>query len=118
MVQIDTIAEAALAQDGLQTRCLVQEFLRANPHLATIPQPHVQNQSVLAAAAALLELLAARTNQNAPEWTATIGPASEPVFLLKAAGTMKRLRALCLAESPEPLRKRGFYAPPDYLDFA
>ncbi len=31
--------------------------------------------------------------------------------------TMKYLWALCEAESPEPLRKRGFYAPPDYLAF-
>ena len=29
-----------------------------------------------------------------------------------------RLRALCEAESPEPLRKRFLYAPPNFLEFA
>jgi hypothetical protein len=41
----------------------------------------------------------------------------EPIFLLEAAARMKRLRALCETQSPEPLRKRGFYAPPNFLEF-
>ena len=67
--------------------------------------------------AALLELFASRMKQEAPSWTAEVGPLSEPIFLLKAAETMKRLRQLCEAEAPEPLRKRGLYAPPNYLEF-
>jgi hypothetical protein len=31
---------------------------------------------------------------------------------------MKRLREVWVTESPEPLRKRGFYAPPNLLEFA
>jgi len=31
---------------------------------------------------------------------------------------MKRLRELCKTKAPEPLHKRGFYAPPNFLEFA
>jgi hypothetical protein len=47
-----------------------------------------------------------------------IGPVPEPVFLLESATRMKRLRILCETEAPEPLRKRGLFAPPDFLTFA
>jgi hypothetical protein len=79
----------------------------------------VTNDSrLLAAAASLVELLALRLRQTPPPWTKDVGALPEPVYLLKAATSMKRLRELCEAESPEPLRKRGFYAPPNFLEFA
>jgi hypothetical protein len=78
----------------------------------------IEDARLLAVSASLLELFAARLGHLAPAWTKTIGPLPKPIFLLKAATTMKRLRELCEAESPEPLRKRGFYAPPNYLEFA
>ena len=68
-------------------------------------------------AAALVELLAERAGQRPPAWTCEIGAVSHPVFLLKAAEYMPRLRALCESESPEPLRRRGLFAPPEYLTF-
>jgi hypothetical protein len=37
---------------------------------------------------------------------------------LKSAQTMRRLRETCIAESPLPLRRRGLYAPADFLTFA
>jgi hypothetical protein len=43
---------------------------------------------------------------------------SPPFYLLKVAASMKRLRELCETEAPEPLCKRGFYAPPNFLEFA
>ena len=73
---------------------------------------------VLATAAALVELLAQRAGQLAPAWTDEVGPLLEPVFLLESATRMKRLRALCESQAPEPLRKGGLYAPPDFLTFA
>lgn len=118
MAQIEQIAKAALQRESLLLRSLVQEFLRSEPVLADIPTPQTNDKSVLAMSAALLELLALRTDQKPPAWTAEIGPAAEPVYLLKAAAQMKRLQTLCRQESPEPLRKRKFYAPPDYLAFA
>lgn len=118
MVRIEQLAEAVLRGDGLTARSLVQDFFHDNPQLAAVPQPKVDDGQLLAASASLLELFANRLGQAAPEWTKNIGPLPEPIFLLKSAATMKRLRILCETESPEPLRKRGFYAPPNYLEFA
>lgn len=118
MVRIEQLAEAALKGQGLLVRSLAQDFLRENPRLADVPKPTVDDAQILAASASLVELFAIRLNQNAPTWTKTIGPLAEPVFLLRAALIMKRLRALCETESPEPLRKRGLYAPPNYLELA
>ena len=92
--------------------------MREYPDLASIPRPITDDQQVLAMAAALVELFAQRAGQLAPAWTDEVGPLLEPVFLLEAATRMKRLRALCESEAPEPLRKRGLYAPPDFLTFA
>jgi hypothetical protein len=117
MVQIEQIAAAALAGDGLNARNLTQDFFRQGQPLHDIPKPEPADEVLLAASAALLELFAIRLGQPAPDWTAEIGPLAEPIYLLKAAKTMKRLRQLCQTESPEPLRKRGFYAPPNYLTF-
>jgi len=118
MVTIEQIAHAALAGDSLETRSLTQDFLRQNPDLHLVPKPQTDDSITLAASASLLELFAERRGQKPPTWTKKIGSLPEPIFLVKAATTMKYLRALCEAESPEPLRKRGFYAPPEYLVFA
>lgn len=118
MVRIEQLAEAALKGESVLLRSLVQDFFRENPSLVDIPKPAIDDRHVLAASASLLELFSARLKQEAPHWTKGVGPLTEPIFLLKAATTMKRLRHLCETESPEPLRKRGFYAPPNYLEFA
>ena len=118
MVQIEQLARAALNRDSLELRSLVQDFLRSQPKLAEVPPLQSEDESLLAMSAALLELLALPTNQAPPPWTASVGPVKEPFYLLKSAAQMKRLRQLCQQESPEPLRKRSFFAPPDYLAFA
>jgi len=117
MVQIETLAQAALQGDSLRVRSLVQDFFQESPRLSNINKPNVSDQQLLAAIAALLELFAARMHQPAPLWTKEVGPSPEPVHLLESAATMKRLRQLCETESPEPLRKRRLYAPPNYLEF-
>lgn len=117
MVQIEQVAEAILKGEGLTARSLVHDFFNETSRLADIPKPVIKDARLLAVSASLLELFALRLGQDAPDWTQTIGPIPEPVYLLKAAATMKRLRELCETESPEPLRKRGFYAPPNYLEF-
>ncbi len=117
MILIEQIAEAALNGQSLETRSLVQEFFQANPELQTIPQPNLTDTKILATSASLLELFADRLNQDAPAWTATVSALPEPVYLVKAASTMKRLKILCETESPFPLRKRHIYAPPNYLEF-
>lgn len=118
MITIESIARSALDKDNLKTRSLVQEFFRSDPTIAEIPYPQLEDRTTLSMAAALLELFALRRNTKAPTWTTGIDGSAEPIFLVKSASRMKRLRELCLRESPEPLRKRHFYAPPDYLDFA
>jgi hypothetical protein len=118
MAQIEQIAKVALQRESLILRSLVQEFLRNQPVLADVSPPQTEDQTVVAMSAALLELFAVRTGQKPPTWTASIGPVAEPIYLLKAAAQMKRLKQLCFQESPDPLRKRNFYAPPDFLVFA
>ena len=118
MVTLETLATTALRRDSLRLRSLAQDFVRDHPKLAAIPRPNIDNQQILGTAAALLELLAQHTGQAAPAWTREVGAVPEPTFLLEAATHMKRLRALCKSEAPEPLRKRGLYAPPDFLTFA
>ena len=118
MVTLETLAETALRHDSLHLRSLAQDFVRDHPEFTSIPRPAIDNPQILGTAAALLELLAQRTGQTAPAWTREIGAVPEPMFLLEAATRMKRLRALCEAEAPEPLRKRGLFAPPDFLTFA
>jgi hypothetical protein len=117
MVTLEALALTALQHDSLRLRSLAQDFLREHPELASVPRPLTEDQQVLATAAALLELLAERAGQPGPSWTRGVGPLTEPVFLLEAATRMKRLRALCESEAPEPLRKRKLYAPPDFLTF-
>lgn len=118
MATIEQIAAAILRDDSLATRALVQEFLRNQPVLADIPRPETDNPILLVVAAALLELFSLRTQQPAPEWTQHVGAAEQPLYLLKSAAHMRRLRDLCLNAAPEPLRRRRLYAPPDYLAFA
>jgi hypothetical protein len=118
MVALEELAEVALRRDGLSLRSLAQDFLRNHPNLSAVPRPLVENQRILGTAAALLELLAERAGQTAPDWTRAIGAVPEPIFLLKEAEQMKHLRARCETESPEPLKKRGLYAPAEFLSFA
>jgi hypothetical protein len=118
MVTIEQLAEAALDKESLLLRSLVQDFLRERPILSESPRPETNDPRLLAAAASLVELLALRLRQTPPPWTAEVGALPEPIYLLKAAESMRHLRALCENETPEPLRRRGFYAPSNFLESA
>ena len=118
MVTIEQLAEAALNGESLLLRSLTQDLLRETPRLSDCLKPQTDDSRVMAAAASLVELLALRLSQTPPQWTQDVGALPEPIYLLKAAASMKRLRVLCETEAPEPLRKRGFYAPPNFLEFA
>ena len=117
MVTIEQLAEAALNGESLLLRSLTQDLLREQPRLIEYPKPLTSDLRLLAASASLVELLALRLRQ-APPWAKDVGALPEPIHLLKAATSMKRLRELCETEAPEPLLKRGFYAPPNFLEFA
>lgn len=118
MATLEALAEAALRRDGLRLRSLAQDFLREHPRFDDVPRPTIPDATTLSAAAGLLELLGERNGRAVPEWTRSVGPAPAPVYLVAAAERMERLRVLCESESPRPLRKRGLYAPPDFLSFA
>ena len=118
MVTIEQLAEAALNQDAFLLRSLTQDLLRERPRLSSFSRPKEVEFRTLAAAASLIELLAERLHQEPPAWTREIGALREPIHLVRAAASMKHPRALCEQEAPEPLRKRGFYAPPNFLESA
>lgn len=118
MVKIEELAEAALRREGLRLRSLTQDLLSGPLRLCEIPRPDTDDPRLLAAAASLVELFAARLGEEPPAWTQDIGPLPEPIYLVEAAEHLKRLRLLCETQAPEALHKRGFYAPPNFLEFA
>ena len=115
---IEQLAEAALQRDSLRLRSLVQDMTRANIDWSTQPPPITTDDRLLAIAASLVELLAARQNQSPPAWAKEVGALQVPFYLLRSAESMKRLRTLCETQAPEPMRKRRLYAPPNFLQFA
>lgn len=117
MVRIEDIARAALSYEALTVRDLIQDLLRDRPDWASIPRPVAVDEKTLVVAAALLELLALRSGAEPAAWTREIGPAKDPIHLLRAAATMPRTRARVEAESPEPLRMRNVFAPAEYATF-
>jgi hypothetical protein len=72
----------------------------------------------MSVAAAILELLSARSGAEPPPWTATIGASHEPVILDPGLENMPRSFARAKSDGPEPLRKRNLLALPDFLDVA
>ena len=118
MATIKELAEAAISGDNFALRSLYQDFAHESRRLSDCPRPQTNDKQVLAAAASLIELLAERSKQSPPAWTTEIGALPKPIYLVPSANKMRRLRTLCENESPQPLRKRGFYAPPNFLEFA
>ena len=115
---LESLARASLNRDSLMVRSLAQDLLRSTRNFATLPRPTTNDAQLLVVAAALAELLALRQRQTPPAWTQEIGSLKEPFFLLESAERMRHLRMLCETQSPEPLRKRGLFAPPNFLEFA
>jgi len=117
MVRIEQLAQMALSGDALGLRSQVQDWLGEHPKLADSPAPVSADPTILAVAAALVELFAERRGESPPPWAAKIGAAPRPIHLVNAARTMRRLRELCEAESPPSLRRRNLFAPPGFLEF-
>jgi hypothetical protein len=118
MVRIDDLASTALAADALKLRSLAMDWLSENQAIGECAPPDSSDQAIRAVAAALVEMFAERRNERPPLWTSEISAVAEPIYLLQAASTMRRLRALCESQSPAPLRKRNIFAPPTFLEFA
>ena len=117
-MKLTDIAESILEGEALLARSHVQDWLSSGPDLASEPLPDTADVRVLALSAALVELFAERLGQHSPDWTKQVLPLHEPVYLLRSAEQMPRLRRLCEEQSPPPLRRRNLFAPADYLTFA
>jgi len=112
------LVKALLAYETLAARQWLADAERARFAWNKVPAPVGLDATTSALAAGVTELLASRSGQTPPAWTAQIPPAPERIFLVRAATTMPRLRELCEREGPAPLLQRGFLAPPEFLTFA
>jgi hypothetical protein len=118
-MELKDLVRALLSYDGLTARQWIADAARNEFVWTTVPAPSPEmDPTERALTAGLAELMAARARQAPPTWTAAIPPAPKTLFLVRAAATMPRLRALCEREGPEPLRRRGLLAPPDFLSIA
>jgi hypothetical protein len=116
MTPLEQIATQILAKNPLEVRSLVQDYLRRGAPLGLEHAPTSGDPRVCAVAAAIAELFAARTSQQAPAWANQIGRLVTPVYLVEAAARSPKLRARIERESPEPLRRRNVFAPASYLE--
>ena len=112
------LLQAVLTHDMLTARQWVTDAIRAGFRWEAVGQPEGLDPVSLALAASLVELMAERTGRRCPSWTAAVPAAPERLFLVEAARVLPRLRRLCEEEGPEPLRRRRFLAPPDFLTAA
>jgi hypothetical protein len=112
------LVRALLGFDTLAARQWLADAGRSGLVWAELPAPTGLDATELATAAGVAELLASRAGEAAPGWTANVPPAPQVLFLVRSASTMPRLRAACEREGPEPLRRRGLLAPPDFLSIA
>lgn len=117
-MDLEDLVRALLRFDALSARQWLADAQHSGFVWTEIPAPIGLNATELATAAGVAELLAARTGQPPPDWAASVPPAPERLFLVRAAANMPRLRSLCEREGPEPLRRRGLLAPPEFLSIA
>jgi len=116
-MDLHDLTRALLEYDALAARQWVADAAREHVNWSEIPAPRL-DATGMAVAAAVTELLAQRAGQSPPTWTATVQAVAKPLFLVREASRLPRLRRLCEEEAPEPLRRRRIYAPPEFLTFA
>ena len=109
------LVRALVAGDALAARQWVADAARMHVRWSGLAKPELLPPDEMAIAAGIVELLAQRSGEPPPPWTEEVLPASRPVYLVRAAASMPRLRRTCEEEGPEPLRRRGVFAPPDFL---
>ena len=117
-MDIHDLVAALIARDALRARQWVADAERAGFNWGGVAEPHDLDSTALALAAALVEMMSSRYGIQAPAWTSVVPAAPRRVFLVRAAEMLPRLRRLCEEEGPEPLRRRGLLAPPDFLTAA
>ena len=106
---------ALMSYDAVAARQWVTDAMSLPIQWSRVARPQGVRDEELAVAAGVVELLAQRMGQPPPLWTRDVGPSPTRLYLVRAAESMPRLRALCEREGPEPLRKRHILAPPEFL---
>lgn len=117
-MDLKDLVRALLSFETLAARQWVADAARSGVVWAEVPPPAGLDATERAVAAGMVELLASRAGVPAPAWAAVVPAAPERRFLVRAAEEMPRLRAACEREGPEPLRRRGLFAPPEFLTSA
>jgi len=117
-MHLEDLVRALLNFEALAVRQWLADAQRSGFVWAEVPPPAGLDATGLAVAAGVAEVLSARLGQSPPVWTASVPPAPEKLYLVRAALSMPRLRSLCEREGPEPLRRRGLLAPPEFLSIA
>jgi hypothetical protein len=117
-MRLEDLIEALMRHDALFARQWVADARRAKLEWQSLAEPAGLDDAARIVAAGIVEMLAERDGVRPPSWTAAIGPAKDPILLVRAAATMPRLKRLCEDEGPAPLRRRGVLAPPDFLTAA
>lgn len=112
------LVNALVRRDALAAREWVQDALADELDWSAIQEPAGLDPTERAVAAGVVELLADRSHQEPPRWTAEVPAAPSQLFLVRAAESMPRLRRSCLEDGPWSLRRRGVLAPPDFLTSA
>lgn len=117
-MDLGKLVKALMNYDVLSARQWVTDAIRGNIRWSEVACPTNLSVKELTVAAGVAELLALRMGQFPPAWTKNVTESPETIWLVRSAYTMPRLRRLCEQESPEPLRKRGILAPPEFLTVA
>lgn len=117
-VELRDLVDALVSREALRARQWIADAEQAGVDWSRVSEPTDRDPVRLAVAAAIVEMMAGRTGCQPPAWTSAVPAAPHRVFLVRAAESLPRLRRLCELEGPEPLRRRGLLAPPDFLTAA
>lgn len=112
------LVHALLAGDLLAARQWVADARQRQLDWQQLQRPGDLDDRGMVIAAALAEMLAARSGAQPPAWTAAIGGFREPFVLDPGLEEMPRSYARAKSSGPEPLRRRNLIALPDFLDVA
>lgn len=117
-MDVRELVRAIVQYDALRARQWVADAATSGLDWSGVPFPEGLSPIELTVAAGVVELLASRNGSTPPAWTAAVEASPTPVYLVRAAATMPRLRKSCEEDGPEPLRRRRVFAPTEFLTFA
>lgn len=114
-MELRKLVQALLRGDLLTARQCVADAQRARVQWSDVVAPAGLSEQEIAVAAAVVELLASRAGEQAPHWTASVGPVLELLVLDPGLDQMPRSFARAKASGPAPLLRRNIVAMPDFL---